>query len=113
MKRRFVKAHYLRIVVIAIALMSMVSGRAFAEARIFNIPAEVAARAIPEFARQAGIQIIAPTEKLRGFHLNPVQGKYDVHEALEILLAGSGLIVAADDGKLIVLREDAQRTGKI
>lgn len=74
-----------------------------AEARSFNIPSEDAVQAIPEFARQAGIQIFVPAEKLRGVRLGAVKGTLEVHEALGILLAGSGLSIATDDGKYITL----------
>ncbi|MHB1205630.1 MAG: TonB-dependent receptor plug domain-containing protein [Rhodospirillaceae bacterium] len=84
--------------------MMMWSGGAFAQVRVFDIPSQDASHSIAEFAKQAGIEIFAPSEKLRGVHLPAIQGKHDVREALALLLAGSGLTVASDDGTLVTLR---------
>ena len=75
-----------------------------AQQRAFDIPSEDAAKAIPEFARQAGIQILAPVGKLHSVKTRTVKGILDIHVALHLLLGGTSLEVAADSGSLIVLR---------
>ena len=112
MQMRARKSHYYGSAVPAVMAAMLWSTQACAQQRSFDIPAQEAPRAIPEFARQAGIEILAPTERLRGLRLPAVQGTYDVHEALSILLAGSGLTVASDDGKFITLREEAASKSK-
>jgi iron complex outermembrane recepter protein len=92
--------------VAAVALMGGTAARA--QERNFDVPAGDAVRAIPEFARQAGIQIVAPADQLRGVQTPPIKGVLDVHEALATLLAGTGVVIASDDGQTIVLRN---RTG--
>src|SRR5690349_15507542 len=62
-----------------------------AEERTFNVASTKATDAIPEFARQAGIQIVAPAEKLRGLSTPAIEGRYDTREALAMLIAGTGL----------------------
>ncbi|HVY33039.1 MAG TPA: TonB-dependent receptor plug domain-containing protein, partial [Caulobacteraceae bacterium] len=80
-----------------------VAGGASAQARTFNLPSEDASKAIPEFARQAGLQIIAPADHLRGLKTPAIKGRIDARAALRLLLAGSGLSIAADEGAVITL----------
>ena len=86
---------------------------AYAEERSFNIPEQDAQRSLSEFARQADIEILAPTGKLKGIRFHAVHGTYDIREALKILVAGTGLDVVADDGDFITLgsRVDAKPNG--
>src|SRR5450631_4261274 len=70
----------------------------------FNVPGQEAVTAIPEFARQAGLQIIAPADKLKGLKTHSLHGAIDTRAALKLLLEGTGLIVASDDGHTISLR---------
>jgi iron complex outermembrane receptor protein len=76
----------------------------YAQTVFFDLPAQDAATAIPEFARQAGLQIIAPVDNLKGIKTHRVIGTMDAHEALRRLLEGTGLVVASDDGHTISLR---------
>lgn len=87
----------------AIAALALATG-AYAQQRTFNVPAQEAVRAIPEFARQADIQIIAPSTELRGVRTPAVRGDLDTREALRLLLQGTGLEIASDDGRVISLR---------
>src|SRR3984893_4241976 len=77
---------------------------ALAQTIAFNVPGQEAATAIPEFARQAGLQIIAPADKLKGIKTHSLSGAIDTRAALKLLLEGTGLIVASDDGHTISLR---------
>jgi iron complex outermembrane receptor protein len=83
----------------------MSAAPAMAQQRTFDVPAQSAAKAIPEFARQAGIQIIAAGSKLRGKRTSAVKGQMDVRAALQILIAGTGLRIATDNGATIALTE--------
>lgn len=88
---------------VALAILALATGAA-AQQRSFNVPAEEAARSIPDFARQADIQIVAPVTQLRGVRTMAVRGDMDVRQALGLLLQGTGLEIASDDGSTIVLR---------
>jgi iron complex outermembrane recepter protein len=79
-------------------------GLVLAQAISFNIPAQEAATAIAEFARQARLQIIAPADKLKGVRTHAIVGTLETHAALKQLLNGTGLVVASDDGRTISLR---------
>jgi iron complex outermembrane receptor protein len=83
----------------------MAAGSARAQEHSFNIPAENANRAITEFAREAVVQIVAPADQLKGVQTPAINGLMDTRQALGILLAGTGLEVASDDGSLITLRQ--------
>jgi outer membrane receptor protein involved in Fe transport len=74
-----------------------------AHQRSFDLPAQSATKSIPEFARQAGIQIVAPGNKLRGIRTAALKGGYDVQSALAVLLKGTGLRIVSNDGKTITL----------
>ena len=84
--------------------MLAIAPAAYAETRTFDLASQDAAQAIPEFARQAGLQIIAPADQLKGLTTPAIRGEQDVRAALRRLLAGTGLIIAADDGDVITLR---------
>ncbi len=89
---------------ITLALGAAALSTSLAQTVSFNVPEQAAATAIPEFARQAGLQIIAPANKLVGVKTHAVNGAMDVHAALKQLLEGTGLTVVSDDGRTISLR---------
>ncbi len=74
-----------------------------AQQRNFDVPSNDAVKAIPEFARQAGIQILAPAAGLQGVRTPEIRGTLELHAALSNLLAGTPIVIAADDGQTIVL----------
>lgn len=78
-----------------------------AQTQSFNISAQPAVSAIPEFARQARIQVIAPARDLGGVRTSAVRGDLDVREALSRLIAGTPLRVASHEGGVITLRSTA------
>ena len=88
---------------VALAVLACGSA-ATAQQRSFNVPSQEAARAIPEFAQQAGIQIIAPATQLGGTRTRAVRGDMDTRQALNLLLQGTNLEIASNDGAVIVLR---------
>lgn len=82
----------------------MLATVAQAQTKTFNLPAEPAVKGIPDFATQAGIQIVAPAGSLKGLQTQAVQGQADLHAALAKLIDGTGLEIASDTPSLIVLR---------
>jgi iron complex outermembrane recepter protein len=88
---------------VALAAFSL-SAAAWAAPKSFDLPAQEAVKAIPEFGRQAGIQVLAPADRLKGVRTVAVRGSMEVREALALLISGAGLEVASDDGRVIVLR---------
>ena len=70
-----------------------ISVPAAAQTRNFDLLAQPASRAIPAFAKQAGIQLLARGDIIRGIRTNAVRGSYTVDEALEQLLRDTRLTV--------------------
>jgi iron complex outermembrane receptor protein len=87
------------------------AGAAAAQQRTFNIPAESAIDSIPEFARQAGLQITTPDDQLVGVQTPAIKGQRDARQALKELLAGTGLRVISDNGAVIVLHRGGEAAG--
>ena len=85
-----------------------IAAPAFAQERVFDIPAQAAVRAIPELARQGQVQIVAPARQLDGIQTPAVKGVMDVRTALSRLIAGTPLRIDSDDGQVITLRSTAQ-----
>jgi iron complex outermembrane receptor protein len=81
--------------------------RAQAQIREFNVPAQSAITGIPEFARQAGIQILVSEPLVRGKRIAAVAGSHSVDEALAILLKGTGLIATTQDGTTYTVTQPA------
>lgn len=101
-------------IAMAIAGMALgVGSPAFAGERDFDIAGSEMSRALPEFARQADIQIVAPGEELSGLRAPQLKGRMDVRLALAQLLDGSGVLVASDDGQTITLRTVAPKTASL
>ena len=88
----------------SVAAVALPSIAAAAQARFVNIPAEDAAKSIPEFARQENIQIVAPVGQLLGVKTPAVSGSMDIETALNVLIDSTGLEVAKKTDSIIVLR---------
>src|SRR5271155_4124636 len=88
-----------------VALIGLIAGTsAWAQTRSFDVPSENAVDSIPEFARQAGIQIVAPADQLEGVRTPAVKGSLELHAALADLLKGTNFEIASDDGQTITLK---------
>lgn len=74
-----------------------------AQTKEFNVPAQSATTGIPEFARQAGIQILVSETLVRGKKTAAVSGALTVERALSILLQGTGLTANSKDGATFTL----------
>ena len=62
----------------------------------FSIPAGDAAVELKEFARQADVDVIFPTDQLQGVRTRPAQGPLAPAAALARMLAGTGFLVIED-----------------
>ncbi len=86
---------------------------ASAQQRTFDVPAQGAASAISAFARQAGLQVVAPADGLEGVRTQPLKGPMDARAALRKLLEGTGLEIVSDSNGVIVLRRVAAPAGPV
>lgn len=70
----------------------------------FNIPAQTISAAVSAFARQSGLQVIAPADFPASVKSRPLKGALDARVALKRLIDGTGLEIASDKGNVIILR---------
>jgi len=73
----------------------------------FDIPAGDLATVLNRYAEQAGVQLLFPYEAAVRARSGGLNGRYGRDRALAILLQGSPLRIARDDGRTIALREAA------
>lgn len=90
----------------ALALLAIALPAA-AQQRTFDVPAQGAASAISAFARQAGLQVVAPADGLEGVRTQALKGAMDARAALRKLIEGTGLEIVSDSNGVIVLRRAA------
>ncbi len=69
----------------------------------FAIPAQDAVTAIPLFAQQSGLQVLAPAGDLKGVRTHAAQGPMTVDAALQVLLSDTGLSVRTRDATSAVI----------
>lgn len=82
-----------------------------AQVRHFDVPSGDAGRSIPEFARQAQLQIIAPGDQLHGVITPSLNGSYDTFAALDLMLKGTGLKVSRSaDGIVTISLPEVKKT---
>jgi iron complex outermembrane receptor protein len=74
-----------------------------AQPRTFNVRSLPAAQGVPEFARQADLQILVSEAAVRGRRTAAVKGTMPTEEALNRLLDKSGLRITSSDGRTITL----------
>ena len=89
-----------------LALCRPAAGAGEAPKRSFDLPAGVAGETLKHFAAQAGCEIVFQPSAVAGVKTNAVHGLYTQQEALDRLLAGTGLIGSRDEktGVLAVFR---------
>jgi outer membrane receptor protein involved in Fe transport len=94
------------LVAIALVAALVYAAPAYAQAPKYklDIPSESAAKALNDFAEQAGLQILFPYEAADVGRVPAIKGEYTREEALKLILAGTNLEVARQDEKTISLR---------
>lgn len=90
---------------VASAVLILAAGTAQAQTRSFNLPAQPISQAIPELARQAGVQISAPTGHLGRVQAPAISGTMDVEDAIAQMILDTDLEVASREGSVITLRQ--------
>lgn len=94
---------------LAFALSCLCSLSAFAEEskRSFDVPAGPAETALKVFAEQSGRGLLVTSETAKGITTKAVKGAYSVQEALDRMLADTGLVSSQDakNGAFVVKKE--------
>lgn len=80
----------------------------------FNIPAQSVSSALRAYARQANVQLLVSTQGLNTIQANSVVGSFDPPNALQMLLAGTGLQAQyRSDSTITVGRESDDLVGAV
>ncbi|WP_443751241.1 TonB-dependent receptor [Asticcacaulis solisilvae] len=98
----------------AVSVLAVTAGTASAQGaeKSFNIPAEPAAAALKDFARQSGQPVLAASADLNGVTTNAVTGSFQPRDALQRLVDGKGLEIRTDaNGAMLVINARAQAAG--
>ena len=80
------------------------------EAILFDIPRQRADRALTRFAEQADLNLIFPFEEVREKTANRLVGPYPKEEAVEVLLAGTGLQPKFSDEAILIITPYIKRS---
>lgn len=93
------------VVALAVALLAPAAVHAQAQ-RFFDIPAQSLTSALGQFGQQGGQQILFDEAIVAGRQSSAVQGSYSPRDALERLLAGTGVTIAQSQAGGFVLKLD-------
>jgi len=63
----------------------------------FDLRRGLAAERLEAFSEQSGVQVVFLVEELRGLRTNRLRGRFATSEAMERLLAGTGLVAVRDE----------------
>ena len=85
----------LRLTAVFAALLTAVCSAADAKRR-FDLAAADATETLPRFADQANSEIVFAPTVVRGVRTNAVSGEYSASEALDLLVARTGLVATRD-----------------
>lgn len=86
-------AHFRRLAIGSAVSAIMMASPALAQATTFNVPSQDVASAVRQFARQAKIQIVVSGHVAEGRRTQAITGAMTVDQALERMLANTGLAV--------------------
>jgi len=94
---------------VSLVLLLQAGLSAFAEEsskRVYNLPADAADRALKLFSEQSGRGLLITTEVARGVRTKAVKGEFTPREAIDQMLANTGLEAAQDEknGAFVVKR---------
>lgn len=91
------------------------SGAATAEATpiAINIPAQPLGQALNELARQANLQMTFPAEMVAGIQAPAVVGQLTARQALDRMLAGSGLVASVEGSSVVVRQAAPQQSSEV
>jgi len=80
------------------------------EALDFNLPAQGIADALNALSERAGVPIVFPYDLTRNRSSNRVSGRFTVTEALDVLLAGTGLTGGLSEKGVLTISPAGSRT---
>ena len=97
--------------IIMVAAASASAAASAERSQRFDIPAQAAADALNEWARQAGTQIVFAYDDVQGRRTSAVRGDFTPRAALQQLIAPLGLRIMSDRGGRVTLRMAGEAGG--
>ena len=81
--------------------------------RAFDLPADSLEPSVKRFASQSGLEVLMPADSIGDVRTKPVRGSMTSRQALDAMLAGTGLSVFEDprSGAFAVRRESPRPNG--
>ena len=76
-----------------------------AQTRTYHIGAQALGTALQEFASQAGLQLLFSESDVAGLQTQGLQGNFSADQALQRLLAGSGLVFEFPKPDAVIIRK--------
>lgn len=65
--------------------------------KVYDLPADSAEKSIRRFSEQSGLEVFYPSHVTKGVRTQPVRGEMTAREALDAMIAGTGLVVVRDE----------------
>jgi hypothetical protein len=96
-RRRHVRHLALLCLAAIFALCVEAQTTADAARRQFNVPRDAAEKTLKLFSQQAGRGVIFAADGVQGIQTNAVQGEWTPREALDRMVAGTGLVVGVEE----------------
>ncbi|MNK59149.1 Ferric-pseudobactin receptor precursor [compost metagenome] len=81
--------------------------QAAAQARDINVPAQPLGAALNELSRQTGVQVLAAGDVVSGLAAPAVSGRLSFQQALDRLLAGSGLVAVRNGPTRVTIQRQS------
>lgn len=94
-------------------LAGLLPGLLVADPVAFDVPAQPAAAALLEFSRQSGVEVLFPSDELRGVTAAAVHGPLEPETALTRLLADTGFSARRSRAGKFVVTRATPRTGAL
>ena len=93
----------------SLAALLLASAASGADKIRFNIPADVFPRTMLEFYHQSNVEILfLSTSDLYRIHTQPVKGEFTPEQALQRLLAATGLVYEFDGTRSVIVKKPGQ-----
>ncbi len=106
----FSKHGWCRLLFAAALTLTGLTAAAQNTARVsFDLPSDVAATSLKNFARQSGLEVLISADLGRSIRTQPVRGEYTPIEAVERMLLRTGLVAKQDakTGAMIIKLEES------
>jgi len=91
------------------AVLAQTSTAARGPTRTYHIGAQALGSALQEFASQAGLQLMFSESDVAGMQTSGLQGNFSADQALQRLLAGSGLVFEFPKPDAVIVRRPGKK----